>query len=49
MERNSQLVYSKLTGEVIPESEANITTVEAGYLIEEIQQLAAEAGIVLEG
>jgi hypothetical protein len=48
MERNGDLVYSKFTGEVLPESEAYISTVEAGYLIDEIQQVASEAGIVLE-
>ena len=31
-----------IEGNPIPESEANINTVQAGYLIEEIQQLAAE-------
>jgi hypothetical protein len=40
-------IYSKLTGEPIPESSANINTVEAGYLIEELQQIAAELEIPL--
>lgn len=48
MERNGEIVYSRITGEAIPESEANISTVEAGYLIEEIHQLASELGITLE-
>jgi hypothetical protein len=47
MEREGKLVYSKVTGEVLPESEANLSTVEAGYLIDEIQQLASELGINL--
>jgi hypothetical protein len=47
MEREGKLVYSKVTGEVLPESEANLSIVEAGYLIEEIQQLASELGINL--
>lgn len=49
MEREGQLIYSRLTGEPLPESEAEISTVEAGYLIDEIVQLAAELGIILEG
>lgn len=47
-EFNGQLVYSKITGEPIPESESEISSEEAGYLIEEIMQLAAELGIRLE-
>lgn len=49
MERGGEIVYSQITGEAIPESEANISTVEAGYLIDEIQQLASELGIILGG
>ena len=49
MEREGQLIYSRLNGEPLPESEAEISTVEAGYLIDEIIQLAAELGIILEG
>lgn len=42
-----EIIYSKLDGEPIPESSAHVNTVQAGYLIEELQQLAAELGIVL--
>ena len=41
------IVYSMLDGEPMPASSAEINTVEAGYLIEELQQLAAELGVVL--
>jgi hypothetical protein len=40
-------IYSKLTGEPIPASSVEINTVEAGYLIEELQQIAAELGLTL--
>jgi hypothetical protein len=40
-------IYSKLTGEPIAASSAEINTIEAGYLIEELQQIAAELEIVL--
>jgi hypothetical protein len=40
-------VYSRITGEPIPESEAFITVEQAAFLIEEIEQLAAELGISL--
>ena len=46
---NGNIIYSLIDGQPIPESEAKISTVEAGYLIEEIIQLAAELEIVLEG
>ena len=48
-EEDDCLVYSKITGEPLPESEANISAKQAGYLIEEIVQLASELGIELEG
>lgn len=44
---NGNPIYSKLTGEPIPASSAEINTVEAGYLIEELQQIAAELEIIL--
>lgn len=44
---NGDIIFSRLDGEPIPESSANINTVEAGYLIEELQQLAAELDIIL--
>lgn len=49
MERDGAIIYSQITGEAIPESESNISTIEAGYLIDEIQQLSSELGIVLGG
>lgn len=39
---------NKLTGGTVLASMATINTVEAGYLIEELYQIAAEFGIVLE-
>lgn len=44
---DGQIVCSKITGEPVPESEANISVEEAGFLIAEIEQLAAEFGISL--
>lgn len=38
---------NKLTGKMKPESMTKINTVEAGYLIDELHQLAAELGINL--
>jgi hypothetical protein len=49
MMREGKIVYSKVTGEPLPESEANVSTVEAGYLIDEIIQEAKELGIRLQG
>lgn len=40
-------IISLETGEYIPESERNIDTLQASYLIEEIEQLASEYGIIL--
>lgn len=48
-DKNGNIIYSLIDGQPIPESEAKISTVEAGYLIDEIIQLAAELGIVLKG
>lgn len=48
-DENGNIIYSLIDGQPIPESEAKISTVEAGYLIEEIIHLAAELGIVLKG
>lgn len=39
---------NKLTGEIRPVSMTGINTVEAGYLIEELHQLASELDITLE-
>ena len=44
---DGNIVYSIRTGEPMPASETVISTVEAGYLIETIQQFAAEQGIIL--
>lgn len=48
-DENENIIYSLIDGQPIPESETKISTVEAGYLIDEIIQLAAELGIVLKG
>lgn len=48
-DESGSIIYSLVDGQPIPESEAKISTVEAGYLIDEIIQLAAELGIVLKG
>lgn len=40
-------IISLETGDYIPESESKIDTVQASYLIEEIEQLASELGITL--
>lgn len=39
---------NKLNGKPKPYSMTKVSTVEMGYLIDEIQQLAAELGIVIE-
>ena len=39
---------NRITGRPVPASMASINTVEAGYLIDELHQLAAELGIALE-
>lgn len=44
---NGNIIISKLDGEPIPESSGKVNTVEAGYLIDELQQLASELGIIL--
>lgn len=46
-DNNGDVIISRLTGEPIPESSANCNTVEAGYLIDELIQLASELGITL--
>lgn len=50
MKRNDggEIIVSLVDGEPIPESESNISTIEAGYLLDEIIQLAAELEIRLE-
>jgi hypothetical protein len=42
-----EIIISKLDGEPIPESSGKVNTVEASYLIEELQQLASELEIIL--
>lgn len=44
---DGDIIYSPIDGEPIPESTANINTVQAGYLIEEMKLLAAELDILL--
>lgn len=45
---DGNIVVSLQDGEPIPESESKISVEEAGYLIEEIEQLAAELEISLK-
>jgi hypothetical protein len=40
--------FDTIKGKVIPWSETRIDTIQAGYLIDSIEQLAAEMGIVLK-
>jgi hypothetical protein len=44
---SGNILFSPLDGEPIPESSAKISTIEAGYLIDELQILAGELGIIL--
>lgn len=46
-DKNGVPKLSLVTGDFLPKSEKYINTIEAGYLIEEIEQLAAEYGIIL--
>jgi hypothetical protein len=46
-DENGAVVFSPLDGEPLPASSADINTIEAGYLIEELQQIAAELGCIL--
>ena len=46
-DEQGNIIISKLDGEPIPESSGKVNTVEAGYLIEELQQLASELSIIL--
>lgn len=46
-DEQGNVIISPLDGEPIPESSGKVNTVEAGYLIEELEQLSAELGIVL--
>lgn len=48
IKRGYSYKINKLTGEIRPASMTTINTVEAGYLIEELHQLASELEIVLE-
>ena len=45
---NGEIIYSKVDGEPLPMSEADMDTVQCSWVIEEIQQLAAEEGIILK-
>ena len=42
-----EIVFSKVDGEPLPKSEAEMDTVECSWCIEEIQQLAAEYPMIL--
>lgn len=44
---DGNVIVSKLDGEPIPESSANVSTVELGYVLDELMQLAAELEIIL--
>jgi len=44
---NGNPMYSIANGDPIPESETKASTIECGYLIDELQCLAAELGIAL--
>ena len=48
MRRGYPVHQNKMTGEIKPVSMKYINTVEAGYLIDELHQLASELGIILE-
>ena len=39
---------NKMTGRIKPSSMTKVNTVEMGYLLEEVQQLASELGIVIK-
>ena len=45
---NGEIIYSKVDGEPLPMSEADMDTVQCSWVIEEIQQLSAEEGIILK-
>jgi hypothetical protein len=44
---NGNVILSLIDGEPLPASSAEINTLEAGFLIDELQQIAAEIGVVL--
>ena len=46
-DNNGEIIYSKVDGEPLPISEADMNTIQCSWAIEEIQQLAAEYGIIL--
>ena len=48
LEMDGEIVYG-IDGLPLPDSERNATTEQAGALIDEIEQFAAENGIILEG
>ena len=47
VDSEGDIVYLPLDGEPIPESTAKVNTVQAGYVIEELETLAAELGVIL--
>ena len=47
VDRNGNVIMNLFTREPEPESSADVNTVEAGYVIDALQQLAAELGIRL--
>lgn len=44
----NEIVYSKVDGEPIPISEKDMNTEQCGWVISEIEQLAAEYGVILQ-
>lgn len=46
-DNDGNVIVSRLTDKPIPKSSRSVSTAEAGYLIDTLQQLAAELGIVL--
>lgn len=46
-DNNGEIIYSKVDGEPLPMSEADMDTVQCSWVIKEIQQLSAEEGIIL--
>lgn len=47
-DEKDNVIISLVTRKPIPESSSDISTIEAGYLIDELERLAAELEIILE-
>jgi len=46
-DHRGKIIYSKIDGEPLPISEADMDTVQCSWVIEEIQQLSAEYSVML--